>query len=221
MRLSLREPVNAVTHLIGAVLSAAALVVLLVIAIEHGNARQVAAFSVFGGSLVAMYGTSALYHSLKLSGRGLANLRRIDHMMIYVLIAGTYTPICLVLLRGRLGWELLVAIWSIAAIGMFQKLLWMRAPRWLSTVLYLGMGWLAVLVARPLIRAAPIGFFVWLIIGGAFYTVGACMYAAKWPKAVQGFTSRLFGFHEIWHLFVLAGSFSHYWAVLRYLSNAG
>jgi hemolysin III len=216
----MREPVNAWTHLVGVVLSAVGLVVLLVIAIEHRSVRQIVAYSVFGGSLVLMYGASALYHSLGFSERGLANLRRLDHMMIYVLIAGTYTPIGLVLLRSRLAWGLLVAIWVIAALGILQKVAWMRAPRWLSVAQYLGMGWLGVLVARPLLRVAPAGFFVWLITGGVFYSVGALVYAAKWPRAAPDSAPRVFGFHEIWHLFVLAGSFSHYWAILAYTSNA-
>src|SRR6266576_4432100 len=117
MRLSIREPVNGLTHLAGAILSVVGLVVLLLIAIDHGSARQVVAFSIFGASLVAMYCASAFYHSLKLSERGVAHLRRIDHMMIYILIAGTYTPICLVILRGRLGVGLLIAVWSLAALG--------------------------------------------------------------------------------------------------------
>jgi hemolysin III len=136
-------------------------------------------------------------------------------MMIYVLIAGTYTPLCLVLLRGRLGIGLLVGVWAIAVVGVVQKLVWMRAPRWFSTVLYLGMGWAAMIVARPVLDAAPVGFLIWIIIGGVFYTIGAVVYAIKRPDPIPG----LFGFHEIWHLFVMAGSFSHYWAVLSYIAR--
>lgn len=211
----LREPVNALTHLLGAVLAAVGLVVLLANGVANGSARQITAFAVFGASLVLMYSTSGIYHALNLSDRGLMILRRLDHMMIYVLIAGTYTPVCLVLLRGRLGIGLLIAVWAIAAIGIVQKLVWMRAPRWFSTALYLGMGWIAVLVARPLLGAAPPGFLIWLIAGGVLYSVGAVVYATEWPKAVPG----VFGFHEIWHMFVLGGSFSHYWAMLAYVSH--
>ncbi len=214
-RLPIREPVNALTHLVGAVLAAVGLVVLLVNGVASGSVRQVIAFAVFGASLVLMYSTSGIYHSLNLSERGLTILRRLDHMMIYVLIAGTYTPVCLVLLRGRLGIGLLIAVWAIAVVGIVQKLVWMQAPRWFSTALYLGMGWLAVIVTRPLLGAAPPGFFLWLIAGGVLYSAGAVVYATKWPNAVPG----IFGFHEIWHLFVMAGSFSHYWAVLTYVSH--
>jgi len=215
----MREPVNAWTHLIGAIISAVGLTVLLGRAVEQKSVSEIVAFSVYGGSLILMYGASAAYHSLNLSEGGLAKMRRLDHIMIYILIAGTYTPICLVLLHGRLAWGLLVAIWTIAALGMLQKAAWMRAPRWLSTALYLGMGWLVVLIAGPLLRVAPAGFFAWLLAGGVFYSLGALVYAAKWPRRASNKKSPLFGFHEIWHLFVMAGSFSHYWAILTYMSK--
>jgi len=219
MRFSIREPVNGLTHLAGAILSVIGLVVLLLIAIDNRSARQVVAFSIFGASLVAMYCASAFYHSLKLSERGVAHMRRIDHMMIYVLIAGTYTPVCLVLLRGRLGLGLLIAVWSLAAMGVVQTVAWMNAPDWLSTALYIGMGWLALVVIRPLLAAAPLGFFYWILAGGIIYTGGALIRAAKWPRARTGRLPRLFGSHEIWHLCVMGGSFAHYWAILAYTSK--
>lgn len=211
----IREPVNALTHLLGAALAAVGLVVLVVNAAEAGSARQIVSFAIFGASLVLLYTTSGIYHLLDLSERGMAILRRLDHIMIYVLIAGTYTPICLVLLRGWLGIGLLIAVWTIAAVGVGQKLLWMHAPRWFSTALYLAMGWAAMIIARPLLHAAPHGFLIWIIIGGVLYSIGAVVYATKRPDPVPG----VFGFHEIWHLFVMAGSFSHYWAVLAYVSH--
>lgn len=220
MKLSLREPVNGLTHLVGAVLSAVGLAVLLVVAVENGSVRQIVAFSIFGASLVAMYCASAFYHSLKLSERGVAHLRRIDHMMIYILIAGTYTPICLLMLRGRLGMGLLIAVWSLAALGVLQTVAWMHAPQWLSTALYIGMGWIAVFVVRPLLSAAPPGFFLFLLAGGIIYTLGAIAHATEWPRATTGATPRLFGSHEIWHLCVMGGSFAHYWAILMYASRA-
>ncbi len=219
MRRSLREPVNALTHSVGAILSAIGLVVLLVIAIRNGSARQVVAFSIFGGSLVAMYGVSAFYHSFNLTDRGLAHVRRIDHMMIYVLIAGTYTPVCLLLLPERLGLVLLTAVWALAAIGTAQKVVWMNAPTWTSTALYLGMGWIAVLIVKPLLDAAPTAFFLWILAGGLFYSLGAVVYATKWPGKIKGDQTRAWASHEIWHLFVMAGSFSHYWAILAYTAK--
>jgi len=220
MKLSLREPVNGLTHLIGAVLSAVGLAVLLMVAVNNGSTRQIIAFSIFGASLVAMYCASAFYHSLKLSERGVAHLRRIDHMMIYILIAGTYTPICLLMLRGRLGIGLLISVWALAALGVLQTVAWMHAPQWLSTALYIGMGWIAIFVVRPLLTAAPAGFFFWLLAGGIIYTLGAIAHAAEWPRRTTGARPNLFGSHEIWHLCVMGGSFAHYWAILVYASRA-
>jgi hemolysin III len=161
-----------------------------------------------------MYGVSALYHA---SSRGLGHFQRIDHVMIYVLIAGSYTPICLLVLGGRLGMALLITVWALAALGVFQKIVWMHAPRWLSTALYLGMGWIAVILVRPLITAGSRGFFLWLLAGGIAYSVGAVVYAKRWPRG----RAKVFGSHEIWHLFVMAGSFAHYWAILAYVAKPG
>jgi hemolysin III len=197
------------------VLSVIGLVMLIVAATEHGSARNVVAVSIFGASLVMMYCVSALYHASTLSERGLGHFQRIDHVMIYVLIAGSYTPICLIVLGGRLGMALLIIVWTLAALGVFQKIVWMHAPRWLSTALYIGMGWIAVIIARPLIAAASPGFFLWLLAGGIAYTVGAVVYAKKWPRG----GAKVFGSHEIWHLFVMAGSFAHYWAILAYVAR--
>ena len=217
---SLREPVNAVTHSIRALLSIVGLLVLLAVAIRNGSPRQIVAFSIFGASLVAMYSVSTLYHGLPLSARGIARARRLDHVMIYILIAGSYTPICLLMLPGRLGISLLAVVWSLAAIGTVQKLTWMHAPVWLSTALYLGMGWIAIIVIKPLLAAAPKGFFLWLLAGGLFYSLGAVIHGAKWAQRMFAGTRRLFGPHEIWHLFVMAGSFAHYWAILSYTAKA-
>jgi len=217
MRLRLREPVNALTHLLGAVLSVIGLVTLIAAATEHGSTLEIVAVSIFGASLVLMYGVSALYHASTLSERGLGHFQRVDHVMIYVLIAGSYTPICLLVLRGRLGMALLITVWTLAAFGLFQKIVWMHAPRWLSTALYLGMGWIAVVMVRPLIAAASPGFFFWLLAGGISYSLGAFVYAKKWPRG----RAKVFGSHEIWHLFVMAGSFAHYWAIFAYVANPG
>jgi hemolysin III len=215
MRLRLREPVSALTHLLGAVLSVIGMVMLIVAATDGGSAQDIVAVSIFGASLVLMYGVSAVYHASTLSDRGLGHFQRVDHVMIYVLIAGSYTPICLIVLRGRLGMWLLVTVWALAALGVFQKIFWMHAPRWLSTALYLGMGWIAVIIAKPLIDAASPGFFLWLLAGGIAYSLGAVVYGLKWPRGA----GKVFGYHEIWHLFVMAGSFAHYWAILAYVAK--
>ena len=219
MRFSPREPVNTFTHLAGALLAGVGFVVLLLIAVENESARQLVSFSIFGGSLFATFCASAFYHSLRLSERGVAHLRRIDQMMVYVLIAGTYTPICLILLRGALGLGLLIVVWSIAAVGVMQTVVWTRAPHWVSNTLYLGMGWIALIIVGPLLRAAPPRFFLWLLAGGVIYTVGAVILALHWPRVAKGALPRLFGSHEIWHLCVIGGSCAHYWAILSYTSG--
>jgi hemolysin III len=220
IRFSPREPVNSLTHLAGAIMAGAGLLVLLFIAAANGSARQMVAFSIFGGSLVATYCASAFYHTFGLSERRITQLRKIDQMMVYVLIAGTYTPICLILLRGGLGLGLLIAVWSIATIGIVLTATWSQSPPWISNSLYLGMGWIAVLIIRPLLSAAPVGFVFLLFLGGVIYTIGAVMLALHWPRAKPGELPRLFGSHEIWHLCVIAGSCAHYWAILAYTSGA-
>ena len=219
MRFSPREPVNSFTHLAGAIMAGVGLLVLLLIAVENGSTRQIVAFSIFGGSLVATYCASAFYHTFGISERRITQLRRIDQMMIYILIAGTYTPICLILLRGGLGLGLLIGVWSIATIGVVLTLTWVQSPPWVSNTLYLGMGWIAVLVIRPLLGAAPVGFVVLLAVGGIIYTIGAVMLALQWPRVRAGALPRLFGSHEIWHLCVIAGSCAHYWAILAYTAG--
>ncbi len=208
----LREPVCGLTHLAGFFLSVAGLVYFA----YHGafKSHHLAAFSVFSASLIFLYGTSALYHLLPASERGLVILRRLDHIMIFVLIAGTYTPICLIPLRGWWGWSLLAAVWAVAGAGIIGKLCWFNAPRRLYTGIYLAMGWMVVIAVYPLANALPTAGLLWLLSGGLFYTVGAIIYACKYPDMVPG----VFGFHELWHIFVMAGSFCHWWVMMQYLT---
>ena len=210
----LREPVNGLTHLAGALLASVGLIVLLATAVRAGRVDQIVAFGVFGFSLIALYTASTLYHLLPLSPLGVARLRRVDHMMIFVLIAGTYTPFCLLALDGAWRAGLLTLIWSLALCGILLKLFWMDAPRWLSVALYLGMGWVALVAAPALFRAVPIGGMAWVLAGALAYTTGALVYGFKRPNPVPG----VFGFHELWHLFVMAGSACHFWAVLGYIA---
>jgi len=213
----LREPVNGLTHLAGGLLASVGVVVLLVKAANAGRMDQMVAFGIFGLSLTALYSASTLYHLLPLSSAGVARLRRVDHMMIFMLIAGTYTPFCLLALDG--GWRvgLLALVWSLALCGVLLKLLWMGASRWLSVALYLGMGWVAVIAAPALFQAVPTGGMAWVLGGGLVYSVGAIVYGLRRPNPVPG----VFGFHELWHLFVMAGSACHFWAVLHYLVPLG
>jgi len=195
-------------------LAALGLGVLLATAWSAGRIDQLVAFGVFGLSLIALYAASALYHLLPLSPSGVARLRRLDHMAIFVLIAGTYTPFCLLALDGGWRWGLLALIWGLALCGVLLKLLWMDASRWLSVVLYLGMGWVAVIAAPALFRAVPPDGITWMLAGGLVYSAGALVYGLKRPNPVPG----TFGFHEVWHLFVIAGSACHFWAVLHYVA---
>jgi hemolysin III len=210
---TLREPVNGLTHLAAGLLAFVGLVVLLATAASVGRIDQLVAFGVYGVSLISLYAVSALYHLLPLSRAGVARLRRLDHMTIFVLIAGTYTPFCLLALDGGWRWGLLGLIWGLALGGVLLKLLWMDAPRWLSVVLYLAMGWVALIAAPALFRAVPAEGMAWVLAGGLTYSAGALIYGLKRPNPLPG----VFGFHEVWHLFVVAGSACHFWAVLRYV----
>lgn len=210
MKKRLREPISGLTHLVGVVLAVVALVVLL--AATTGRIDQFVAFGIFGCSLIALYSASALYHLLPVSQAAVARLRRLDHMTIFVLIAGTYTPICVLALED--GWGLLGLVWTLALCGVVLKLLWMDAPRWLSVGLYLAMGWVAVVAASAIFRAVPSGGIAWIVGGGLVYSAGALIYGLKRPNPVPG----VFGFHELWHLFVMAGSACHFWVMLRYIA---
>ncbi len=209
----IKDPVSGFSHLFGAVLSLVGLVLLVYYSAVNATPWHVVSFSIFGGSLILLYTMSTLYHLLTVSEKGNTILRKIDHMMIYVLIAGTYTPMCLIPLRGAWGYSLLGSIWGIAVVGIILKVLWFNAPRWLSTLFYTVMGWLVVIAFVPIWRTVPVGGIAWLAAGGILYSLGAIIYGAKWPN----FNLRFFGFHEIFHLFVLSGSFCHYWLMFRYI----
>jgi hemolysin III len=213
MNIKVKDPVSGFSHLVGAILSAIGLYYLVRYAAANGTVWHIVSFSIFGTSLILLYTASTLYHLLVVSERGSVILRKIDHMMIYVLIAGTYTPMCLIPLRGSWGWSILISIWGIAMVGIILKILWFNAPRWLYTLFYLVMGWLIVIAFAPLVRTMPVGAILWLVAGGLLYTVGAIIYGTKWPRL----KSKVFGFHEVFHLFVLYGSFCHFWMMFKYV----
>lgn len=210
----IREPANTFTHLVGVVLSAIALYLLLSRASAHGDLRHIISFSIYGTSMILLYLASTLYHMLPLSKKGIRVLRRIDHIMIYVLIAGTYTPVALVVLDGLVGWVLLVFIWGTALTGTFFKLFRLDAPGWISLVIYLAMGWAVLGVLPYIIPVFDSGALGWAIAGGLTYTLGAMMYAFKWPN----FWPIHFNFHAFWHIMVLAGSFCFFWLMYRYVA---
>jgi hemolysin III len=211
---NLREPMNGFTHFIGIIFAVIATILLLDISLNPYKPYHLISFSVFGFGMILLYITSTLYHWLELSEAGILKLRKADHIMIFIYIAATYTPVCIVALKGTLGWGLLISVWFVALVGVIIKIFWMNAPRWLSTFIYILMGWLAVIVIYPLVNAIQIGALIWLSIGGLFYTIGAVIYALKKPDPYPG----ILGFHEIFHLFVLLGTFSHFWMIYRYIA---
>lgn len=200
------RPWSAITHGIGAVLAVPAAVLLLLRAVRVGGALRVTAFAAYALSMLALYTASTLYHCVNTSVKGRMALRRFDHASICLLIAGSYTPICLLPLRGPLGWTLFGLIWAMAAAGIVLALVWIMAPRWLTAGVYLVMGWLAVFAVSPLSRVLPPRGMALLLAGGLLYTVGGVLYALKWP----GRNNPRFGCHEIFHLFILVGSVCHF-----------
>ncbi|MDZ7800023.1 MAG: hemolysin III family protein [Trueperaceae bacterium] len=213
----LREPINALTHGVGVILGLVGLVALIVLA--DGEPWRLASSVVYGVSLVVLFLASTLLHAVRASPGVLRLLRLFDHAAIFVLIAGSYTPITLVTLQEQnptLAWTLFAVAWGFALLGVAFKLVWIGAPRWVSTGLYLAMGWLAVVAIGPLVSAMPAPGLAWLIAGGVAYTVGAVVYARKRPDPIP----QVFGYHELWHLFVLAGSACHYVLIARYVVAA-
>lgn len=210
-----REPVNGLTHLFGVLLSIIGLIALLVHSNLKGDSNRGLIFSIFGASLILLYSASSIYHLSNFKENVIRILRKIDHSMIFVLIAGTYTPICVIVLKNILGISLLLSIWGFAIAGIIIKIFFFNAPRWLSTLLYVLMGWAAVIAIVPLTKTLPSAAIFWLFAGGIMYTIGAVIYATKRPKI----NLKLLGFHEIFHLFVLAGSLCHYWLMFKYVVN--
>ncbi len=206
----LKEPVSALSHMLGAVLAIIGTIVLLQ---QVNHPVDKLALAIFGASLICLYLASTIYHALDVSAEINLILRKIDHLMIYVLIAGTYTPLCLIALTGAWGTALLIAIWIIAAAGIGLTLLWFEAPRWLTTTIYILMGWLVAIATVPIKQTVGTEGLAWLIIGGVLYTIGGIIYGTKRPNI----TFAMFGFHEIFHIFVLGGSLCHYILMLKYL----
>lgn len=211
---SLKDPVSGLTHFIGALLSLAGLFLLLWKTSHPFNPWSFSTCLVFGAGLILLYTVSTLYHWLPLSESGSARMRKLDHIMIFVLIAATYTPFCLGPFRGKFGWIVFACVWGIAVLGTAFKLFWIHAPRWVSTLIYVSMGWLGVLGFGQVFRVLEPRALFWLVSGGVLYSVGAIIYACRRPDPIP----QLLGFHEIFHVFVMLGSLSHFWVVYRYIS---
>ncbi|MGE5468282.1 MAG: PAQR family membrane homeostasis protein TrhA [Ignavibacteria bacterium] len=202
------ERFNALTHFIGATLALAGTVVLIALATMAGDPWRVASVSIYGATLMLLYSFSALYHHHSLGGRTKDILRKLDHHSIYLLIAGSYTPFCLVTLRGPWGWSLFGIEWGLAVLGSWQDMRPRNGRRILSVAIYLVMGWMALVALGPLLQALGSAGFAWLVAGGLFYTVGVVFFALD---------GRLLYAHSVWHLFVMAGSATHYVAILHYV----
>lgn len=216
MQITIREPGSAITHFIGMMMAVLAAMPLLAKAGMSGSSVTVTAMMVFMGSMVLLYGASALYHSVVVPDKILKVFRKLDHMMIFVLIAGSYTPVCLIVLGGKSGYTLLAAVWGIAAAGMLIKALWINCPKWFSSVIYIAMGWVCVFVFGQLSKTLSMGAFAWLLAGGVIYTVGGIVYALKLP--IFNSKHAYFGSHEIFHLFVMAGSICHFIFMYQYVA---
>lgn len=207
MQVTIREPGSAITHFIAWLLAVIATSPLI---IKAGNSSSLAtlAMVIFSASMILLYGASTAYHSVAVSDKILRIYRKIDHMMIFVLIAGSYTPVCLIVLGGKMGYTLLTLVWGIAIIGMTVKAFWITCPKWFSSAIYIAMGWTCVLVFGTLWSTLPHAAFAWLLAGGIIYTIGGIIYALKLP--LFNSIHKNFGSHEIFHLFVMGGSICHF-----------
>jgi len=200
------RPWSAITHGAGAVLGGIGTVFLILRSLAVGRPDQLAIFAIYGASMIALYTASTLYHCINTTVRGRRVLRKVDHCSIYLLIAGSYTPVCLLVLRDSCGLPLMCAIWALAVAGFVLSIAWIMAPRWLTAGVYLFMGWMALFAILPLSQIMPREGMFWLVAGGLLYTVGGVLYALKWP----GRDNPRFGCHEIFHVFILLGSACHF-----------
>ncbi len=207
-----REAFSGFSHLFGALLSLLAIPYMLYQLPTELFATYLASYLVFGLAMFLMFSASAVYHLAQVSEESIRKLKRLDHMAIFIMIAGSYTPFCLIALEPPLSWWMFAVVWGIALSGILIKVFWLHAPRMLSTALYLAMGWVAIIVYEPLAKGLSGAAINWLVAGGLAYSVGAVIYACKWPNL-----HRKFAFHELWHLFVLAGATCHFISIALYL----
>jgi hemolysin III len=204
----LREPVNSITHWVGAALALIGLIALLIVG--WSTPAKIISLAIYGLSLIFLFSASATYHMVLVKDKTLEIFRKIDHAAIYFLIAGTYTPFCVNAFEGFWKWGMLSIIWSLAIIGVIIKIFYIRVPRWLNAVIYVIMGWFSIAAAGQMISTLPTWVFAWLLTGGIIYTLGAIVYATK----IFNFKPGVFGFHEVWHIFVLLAAASHFVAVV-------
>lgn len=211
----IKEPGSAITHFIGMLMAIFAAVPLLIKAAHEPGRIYIISLAIYAASLILLYAASTTYHTFDVSERVNTILKKIDHMMISVLIAGSYTPVCLIVLKGRTGLILLAVVWSIAIAGIMIKAFWVYCPKWVSSVLYIGMGWTCVLAFTQILNNMSPAAFGWLLAGGIIYTVGGVIYALKLP--IFNNRHKNFGSHEIFHLFVMGGSACHFVVMYAFL----
>ena len=211
----IKDPGSAITHFIGMLMAIFAAVPLLIKAANEPSQIYIISLTIYAASLILLYAASTTYHTFDVSERVNTILKKIDHMMISVLIAGSYTPVCLIVLKGRTGLILLAVVWSIAIAGILIKAFWVYCPKWVSSVLYIGMGWTCVLAFTQILNNMSAAAFGWLLAGGIIYTVGGVIYALKLP--IFNNRHKNFGSHEIFHLFVMGGSACHFVVMYAFL----
>ncbi|MED3553739.1 PAQR family membrane homeostasis protein TrhA [Cytobacillus praedii] len=210
----IREPINGLTHLAGAILSFIGLLAMVIKAsLTTASTLAITAVIIFGISMILLYSASATYHMVIAKDKVIAFLRRLDHSMIFILIAGSYTPFCLISLNGITGWLLFGIVTGVAISGILFKMIWFNCPRWLSTALYIAMGWIIIFAFSPLSESLSFQGLFLLIFGGVLYTIGGAIYAIK-PKFLE---FKHFGFHEIFHIFIMLGSLAHFLSVYLYV----
>jgi hemolysin III len=207
-----REPVNSLTHLFAAIAAVGGLVALLIIG--RANIGKEVSLTIYGVTVILLFSASATYHMIKAKPGALEILRKFDHSAIYLLIAGSYTPVCYNMFTGFWKWGLLIIIWSFALVGVAIKIFVIKAPRWTTAGVYIVMGWMIVFAMNEMLTRLPGGALIWLAVGGIIYTLGAVIYITK----IFDFVPGKFGFHEIWHIFVILGALAHFIAILMYIA---
>ena len=217
MTVKIKDPGSALTHFIGMMMAMFASTPLLIKASRQPEKIHIVVLSIFIVSMIFLYAASTIYHTLDLSAKVNIRLKKIDHMMIFILIAGTYTPICIIALPQPIGICLLSLVWAIAIVGIIVKMFWIMCPKWFSSMLYIGMGWICVLAFTQLLNSLPTAAFLWLLAGGIIYTIGGVIYALKLP--IFNAKHKYFGSHEVFHVFVMGGSICHF--IVMYAFIAG
>ena len=214
----IKDPGSAITHFIGMLMAICGAIPLLIKAAHEPGRVSLISLAVYAISLILLYAASTTYHTFDISAKVNTILKKIDHMMIFILIAGTYTPVCLIVLGNKSGYRMLSLVWGIAIVGIIINALWINCPKWFSSVIYIAMGWVCIMVIRQIVAALTPAAFTWLLAGGIIYTIGGVIYALKLP--IFNSKHKNFGSHEIFHLFVMGGSFCHYMMMYGYVAAA-